>query len=383
MSTATKGLVYLAGSRWENIGGTDHHLAAALAESVPVLWVDPPLPVQHRLREGGRIRTLELSTVARGVTRLRSLSLPGFTRSLVAPVSRQLLAAAVRAALRKLRMEPMATVLSSPTMRFPAGLKGARVLYATDDWLAGAPLMGLKPSQVHEGLIANLGQADIAAAVSPSLAADLDRRQKAGRPGVVLVPNGCTAPPTARTPARRRRTAALIGQLNERLDMDLLDALGDAAVPVLVIGPRTERDPEVGRRLDRFLSHDNVTWLGRLSISDLHARLEDAAVGLTPYLDNAFNRASFPLKTLDYLAAGIPVVATDLPAVRWLNTSSITVGSSPEQFVQQVQRILDIPPDQKAEERRRAFAGQHSWHARATLLLDHIEGVNSHAQDNA
>jgi hypothetical protein len=36
-------------------------------------------------------------------------------------------------------------------------------------------------------------------------------------------------------------------------------------------------------------------------------------VGLTPYADTPFNQASFPLKTLEYLSAGLPVVSTDLP----------------------------------------------------------------------
>jgi teichuronic acid biosynthesis glycosyltransferase TuaH len=155
--------------------------------------------------------------------------------------------------------------------------------------------------------------------------------------------------------------------------MDLLEAVAEAGVPVLVIGPRTERDAETGRRLDLFLKSENVTWLGELPATELGQHLEAAGVGLTPYADTTFNRASFPLKTLDYLAAGVPVIATDLPAVRWLDTDLVTIASGREEFAKRVQQALAAPHDSRAEEERRHFAGLHTWEARANQLLEVAE----------
>ena len=45
-------------------------------------------------------------------------------------------------------------------------------------------------------------------------------------------------------------------------------------------------------------------------------------VGLTPYGDNEFNRASFPLKTLEYLSAGIAVVRPSYQQPRCLIRNS-------------------------------------------------------------
>ena len=53
---------------------------------------------------------------------------------------------------------------------------------------------------------------------------------------------------------------------------------------------------------------------------------------MTPYAESPFNRASFPLKTLEYLAAGLGVVSTDMPSARWLNTSLISLQSEPHDF---------------------------------------------------
>lgn len=368
--------VYTPGSRWENVPGTDHRLAAALAIRVPVLWVDPPLPVHLAFRNGKCVlRGLtELSQVAPGITRLRSLALPGFTRPILARVTKHLLSRAVRAALRAMAATPVAVMVSSPITEFPSGVAGTRILFATDDWVSGAAMMGLSGPFVHRTLLRNLDRAHITAAVSPYLAESL-------RPGfaadVVVLPNGCNLTEEGPPGHERSGNAVLVGQLNERLDMGLLEAVTATGVPLLVIGPRTDRDPETGRRLDTFLASENVTWLGELPATELGAHLAGAGVGLTPYADNAFNRASFPLKTLDYLAAGVPVVATDLPAVSWLNTELVTVGSGSDEFARQVQRVLAAPRDPADDERRRHFAGHHTWDARAAQLLDLIRDHSS------
>ena len=62
-----------------------------------------------------------------------------------------------------------------------------------------------------------------------------------------------------------------------------------------------------------------------------------------PYRDTPFNRGSFPLKTLEYLAAGRAVVATDLPAIRWLNTDLISVATTPAAFADHVARLASEP----------------------------------------
>jgi teichuronic acid biosynthesis glycosyltransferase TuaH len=375
MSDGTGVLVFIPGSRWENLSGTDHQLALAVAESVPVLWVDPPLPFHHALRSPDRpLGRLELSEVADNITRLRSLSLPGFTRRLVAPLTSRLLSADVRTSLALLGVEAKATLLSSPISRFPSGLAGPNLLYVTDDWAAGATMMGLAPALVEKTLQSNVARARHTAAVSPALAALVDSRMRAGQRATAVLPNGCAITALQEPVPDRPPTAVLIGQLNERLDMDLLAALNEAHVPILVIGPRTERDRETRHRLDTFLGSDNVAWLGRLPLAETRKHLANARVGLTPYRDNEFNRASFPLKTLEYLAAGLAVVATDLPAVRWLDTDLVTVCDTAENFVRHVQQQLATAPNTAAEADRRAFAAGHSWHERARQLMAIIEG---------
>ena len=87
-------------------------------------------------------------------------------------------------------------------------------------------------------------------------------------------------------------------------------------------------------------------------------------VGITPYADSEFNRASFPLKTLEYLAAWKPVVSTDLPAAHWLATDLIEVADW-RTFGETVRRLALQPIDLGVVRNRVDFAGQHSWDKRA------------------
>lgn len=95
---------------------------------------------------------------------------------------------------------------------------------------------------------------------------------------------------------------------------------------------------------------------------------------IVPCGDSAFNRASFSLKTLEYLAAGKAVVATDRPAIGWLQTDLIAVASEPGPFAHQVDRLLDQPRTPALMAHRRAFTAEHSRARRATAIYDAVSG---------
>lgn len=88
------------------------------------------------------------------------------------------------------------------------------------------------------------------------------------------------------------------------LDWNLLRKVAEKH-SLLMVGPV----PEDGVPFD----HDNITWTGQVSNSELLPVLSRAHVGLAPFRDIDLSRAVFPIKYCDYLAAGCPTVATHLP----------------------------------------------------------------------
>lgn len=365
-------IVFIAGTRWESVAGTDRRLMTALGAFCPVLWVDPPFSVLTRRRGGGRESNRSgFSVVAPGVTRLQTRTSPGASRPALRLVATMILERRIRSMVRRMRLDVAAVIVASPRQRFPRNIGGTRLLYVTDDWPAGAALMGLSAARIRIELKRNIRDANIVAAVSPDLAA---RLALAHAVTVEVLANGCDPSADDAGPGPLRHSVAgLVGQLNERLDPRILEAILAGGTEIVVVGPRAERAPETRDFLDRFLVASGVTWHGEVPQAELPGLLMRMGVGLTPYADTDFNRASFPLKTLEYLAAGLPVVSTDLPSVRWLDTDLIEVGTDPNDFARKVRSVLSCPDDAVQTARRVAFARQHSWHARARQLIDILD----------
>jgi teichuronic acid biosynthesis glycosyltransferase TuaH len=159
--------------------------------------------------------------------------------------------------------------------------------------------------------------------------------------------------------------AGVVGQLNERIDVDLLSAVADTGVGLVLVGPRNARWSPTGTKA--LLSRTNVHHVGAVPFEDVPRWLARIDVGLTPYTDSGFNRASFPLKTLEYLAAGLPVVSTDLPASRRLRqqTQHVWIASEPRSFADAVLQAASCPSGFDVVAQRRAVAELHSWATRA------------------
>jgi teichuronic acid biosynthesis glycosyltransferase TuaH len=365
-------LVYCGGSSWDSPPGTDRHLATHLSDRVPVLYVDPPDSVVWQARHGRR-PTLRpgFERIGEQLYRLTPRSLPAVTR----PGLRELAHATTRLVLRqtvtRLRLDVVAQVVASLDRLFVPNITSRRVLYGTDDFVAGAHLMGLSPRWVERREPRALAEATHALAVSEVIA---DRWRGLGHQ-VVVVPNGCDTeafkgtPETDPTPDVRlpEPRAVVVGQLSVRLDLSLLEDVVRAGRSLLLVGPAV--DVETERRLAVLARSPHVQWVGRQPFDALPGFLRTADVGLTPYVDDAFNRASFPLKTLEYLAAGLPVVSTDLPAARALATDHVHVATDHRDFVATTLRWLDQPRSAAATAARQEFAARHSWSTRADELL--------------
>jgi teichuronic acid biosynthesis glycosyltransferase TuaH len=257
--------------------------------------------------------------------------------------------------------------------RPPFGSVRARrnVYWVRDDFAAGAALMNLPEGRVRRDMMRMAAEADAVVAVSPVLArmwSDL------GFP-TTFVPNGCDAAGLAAVDDAEPADdvdlpspiAGVIGTIGDRIDFGLLRAVADSGVSVLLVGARQKRFA-----LDRIrdlLDRPNVVWTGPRPYSQLPSYLRLVDVGLVPYRDIAFNRASFPLKTLEYLAAGRPVVSTDLAATRWLGTPLIRVASGPAETVAAV-HVAAADSGVAAVAARRTFAAGHDWSQRAAELLE-------------
>lgn len=383
-------LVWLAGVSWDSIPGTDRHMVTALSERARVLWVDPPIsPWRQSLRESLTSQSLgprltSMSGVA--VTRLTPIGLPGSSKPVVRTIVPWLVRLQVEWALRKIGTTPLAIVatqLENSLTAWPQGVM--KVLYGTDDYVAGAHLMGLSARHQQLREARTVSRADIVAAVSPELAGKWERL--GAKP--TLMPNGCWpgAPKTQVVPLDMgglcRPIVGLVGQLSERIDMGALEALANSGYSLLIVGPIDRRWD--GDRFRALVDRSTVRYIGQVPGPAVRDYLSVMDIGLTPYRDTPFNRASFPLKTLEYLAAGLPVVSTALPSARWLladletefGNSSVgqvlRLAATPAEFVTEVGKLVDgamYGVDRSGIGAQAdlciTLADRHSWTRRAT-----------------
>ncbi|MGQ0678385.1 MAG: glycosyltransferase [Actinomycetota bacterium] len=288
---------------------------------------------------------------------------------------------AIRKAVGILGARVMATVLIGYRDLFKACPEGRKVLYLTDDFLAGAKLMGVPESRLSRAEIARARQADLVIGVSSEIC---ERWSSFGH-SAKLVPNGCddvlfNTTDQAPYPDDVTLTppiAGFVGHLSERIDLPMLLAVARRGHSVLLVGP-LQGTFDAGK-LEPLLELANVQWVGPKPFEALPSYLRSMHVGLTPYANSAFNNASFPLKTLEYLAAGRAVVATALPAITGLNTELVRLATTSEQFADQVEAAFSEPVTKELSQTRRSFAARHSWRSRTKDFADALGLLRSPA----
>jgi hypothetical protein len=75
-----------------------------------------------------------------------------------------------------------------------------------------------------------------------------------------------------------------------------------------------------------------------------------------------------PLKLYEYLAAGLPVAAVDLPAIASVSPTRTALAHGADDFVAAVDRALELGRASEAD--RLAFIHANTWERRFEHLLD-------------
>lgn len=382
--TDTRHVIWLSGQSWDCVSGSDRSMAVALSEYAPILWVDSPAsPVTRLPVRGGPLLSHtrpKISTISDRITRLTIVALPGMTRPGVRATTPVIVRTQIKRAMRQLGIRPAAVV-----MAYLGDLLGGwgdgvvNVLYGTDDWVAGARLTGMSVRNLLVRERRALTHADVISVVTPQLAA---RWSGLGASSLVI-PNGCwpdagEAPPAPAALADLPRpVVGFVGYLGDRVDMDVLVSIAEAGLTLLIVG---EKNPHwEQQRFRELASKSNVWHVGPVPSTAVRTYMSAIDIGITPYGGSPFNLASFPLKTLEYLGSGIPVVSSDLPASRWLREDLSTgvsgeaadqilvLAGSAADFIPAIRRLADDdgePADARAKNCI-AFAERHSWSRRA------------------
>jgi glycosyltransferase involved in cell wall biosynthesis len=111
----------------------------------------------------------------------------------------------------------------------------------------------------------------------------------------------------------------------------------------------------------------NVHLAGPVPYAEAPALVRGFDVGLIPYRRGGRIDYVHPKKCYEYLAAGLPVVATPLPALMALD-APVRLADGPEDFGDAIAAALAEAGDPAATRRRRDVALANSWRVRGAQL---------------
>ncbi|MET3839611.1 glycosyltransferase [Bradyrhizobium sp. OAE829] len=139
------------------------------------------------------------------------------------------------------------------------------------------------------------------------------------------------------------KTAVYAGNINNRLDFELLDAAA-AANPTtnfVFFGPISGiADTPDAEGWKLLVSRKNVSYQGAVDVEQLPGIFAAAHVGLIPYKsDPILVDNTFPLKAFEMQSAGLPVVSTDLSALRTEAGPGLLIASGRDAFIDGVRRL--------------------------------------------
>jgi glycosyltransferase involved in cell wall biosynthesis len=112
-----------------------------------------------------------------------------------------------------------------------------------------------------------------------------------------------------------------------------------------------------------------VHLLGPRPFSQLPGYIAHFDVGLIPYVLNEFTMAVNPTKLREMLAAGCPVVSTNLPEVRAYRGHGVVVGDHAESFAAAVAKLSQNPLTHAERERISRGVANETWVAKVEELL--------------
>jgi glycosyltransferase involved in cell wall biosynthesis len=351
------------------------HLMRLLARDNRVLWVNSigyRTPSVNRADLGRVWKKLvasrqPLREVERNLFVLNPLAVPAYGLSLARTVNRWWLRSQVRRAMRRLSFQRPINWVFNPAAAVIAGTLDEELLIyqCVDEYSAFSGVTSQAILDLEERLLREADLVLVSAdrllqsksKINPRTAlvrhgVDFTHFRRALDPGLQIPPEIANLP---------RPIIGFFGLIADWVDTELLAAVAQRySQGSLVIVGKATTDVSC-------LRLPNVHLLGRKPYAELPAYCKGFDVALNPFRINELTLNANPLKVREYLAAGLPVVATDIPEVAVLGNCRI--GKSREHFLEQVEAALQQPGPQA--EISDSVRGS-SWEARLVEIEGHL-----------
>lgn len=171
------------------------------------------------------------------------------------------------------------------------------------------------------------------------------------------------------------------GVIDERLDVAYVEELARnlREWTIVMVGPVVKIDPAV------LPQAKNIVYAGMQPYEALPALLEHWDVAMLPFALNDATRYISPTKTLEYLAAGKPVVSSPIADVvdPYGKEGLVHIAASGAEAAEAARALLERGADPAWTEKTRAVVASASWDNTVQNMRAQLEAVHSLALENA
>ncbi|MBK7393993.1 MAG: glycosyltransferase [Chloracidobacterium sp.] len=355
------------------------HLMRVLAKENRILWINaianrmPTTSSKDLSRIYKKLKsfTEPIREVEPNILVLNPLAIPAYGNKTIVSLNQRSLVRQVKKAMRKLGFSNVINMVFNPAAGMIAGKLGESELiyYCVDEYTAFTGSSALK--EIEENLFRD---ADLVVVSAEKLYTD----KKHFNPNTYIIRHG--------TDWRHFRTAlddatvvpneianlpgpiiGFHGLLADWVDFELIKKTAEHFKhgSVVLIGKIAVDAEQKVKILDDV---PNIHFLGRKPYAELPAYCKGFDVALNPFAINELTLAANPLKVREYLAAGLPVVSTDIPEVRVLD--DCLVGTSHDDFIAKIEQALANP---KPRHEVSDAIAHESWEAKIEELRELME----------
>lgn len=352
--------------RWDFVFQRPQHLLSRFAKRRRVIFFEEPSP------EPSSEPYLEMSTPEPGVLVCRPRTpstMPGFHDEQL-PYLQDL----VRGLVAREGLSDYVVWFYTPmALPLAQALQPRAIVYDCMDELSA---FANAPRQMLQREAALLKAADIVFTGGPSLY----RAKKDRHPNVHCFSSSVDARHFAKARERGEEPAdqqpiahprlGFFGVVDERIDLGLLAELADRRPDynIVMLGPVVKIDPAT------LPQRNNIHYLGQKSYAELPAYLAGWDACLLPFALNDATRFISPTKTLEYMAAGKPIVSTPITDVVEPYADVVFIAHDAQRFVDACDRALNIDPEAAArlDTKMSAVLARTSWDTTAESMADII-----------
>ncbi len=158
------------------------------------------------------------------------------------------------------------------------------------------------------------------------------------------------------------------GLIHEWIDLDLICYIARERPDwnIVLIG-------KASVNMEELEKYDNIILTGQKPYAELPSYCRFFDIGLIPFKINELTVNVNPIKMREYLAAGLPVVATPLPEIKKYE-DRISIGEDGQQCIAMIEQEMTTDSAEKRVERSQSMKNE-TWKGKVEILSSLIEDI--------